>query len=189
MKDFFDKFGSLNGAKYIGIKGYMNRYGEIADVRVNVNISSFEAKSKDVDSLKAVTQADLVTISEEENYPLDVMEKALANLIARGEKNISEKKEDRTNQSIAQDDAYIYLTKGVKMHKETMIVFVVGLMKDKNVRVDGVYPEKGEDTRRILTKCQDAIKKHCDLRMLKFREYEVGQMDAIKISGDTLQML
>ena len=137
--------------------------------------------------LKAVTKADLQGIADKHGYPMETMEKALNNLITRAEKNISKNKEDRTNQSKGQDDAYVYLTKGVKMHKETLSIFVVGLRETKNVIVEGVYPDE-EDTRRELTKCQDAIKKHCDLRMLRFREFEVGQMDAINITGTTLQM-
>ena len=187
MKAFFDKFSGLNGAKYIGIEGYENKFGEIANFKINVNISSLSAKEKDLESLKAVTNDDLQGIAEENNYPMETMEKALNNLITRGEKNISKNKEDRTNQSKGQDDAYLYLTNGVKMHKESLTMFVVGLRETKKVIVEGVYEDK-EDTRRELTKCQDAIKKHCDLRMLRFREFEVGQMDAINITGTTLQM-
>jgi len=202
MKDFFDKFQSLKSASFIGIKSYMNSYGEVADVNVLINVDTHEAKKRDLATLKSVTPADLDDIANSMTLshiyhadPKDgdefkkvraTLDIALSELIESAEKNLSENKEDRTKQSQAQTDAYIHLTPSVKMHKESMDVYVTGFLQSKKVLVEGEYPERNK---REKTKCKDAIKKHCSLRMDTYRPYKVGQMDKINITGDTLQML
>ena len=139
-----------------------------------------------VAKLKADTKENLKELANSYTLPLDIMEIALEEMINSGEKNLSENKEDRTNQSQAQTDAYIHLTPSIKMHKETMNVFITGLLRNKNVLVKVEYPERNK---RVKTLCKDAIKKHCKLRMEKQRMYNVGQLDKINITGSTLQMV
>jgi len=188
MKDFFDKFGGMRSASFIGIKGYENQHGEVADINLLVNVDVTEAKKKDLNTLKSVTEADLETISGEKNLPMATLKVALAEMIASGEKNLSSDKSKRTNQSVAQADAYLHLTPAVRMHKETMNVHVAGFLQEggKTVLVEGVYPVRNK---REKTLCKDAIAYHCDLRMKKYKQYKIGQMDAIKVTGSTLQML
>lgn len=186
MKEFFDKFGSLSSATYIGVAGYQNKYGEIANINLLVNANVRTAKEKDRDTLKSLTEQDLKDISNSKSLSLDVLKVALSELIVSADKNLSEDKAERTNQSKAQADAYIHLSEGVRMHKESMDVFVAGFLNSKTVLVEGEYPVKNK---REKTLCKDAIADHCDLRMSKYRQYKVGGMDSIKITGSTLQML
>lgn len=200
MKEFFDKFGSLSSATYIGVAGYQNKFGEIANINLLVNANVRTAKEKDRDTLKAITDSDLDDIAKarflvaipdlektaEYKSLRATLSVALAEMIASADKNLSEDKAEHTNQSKAQADAYIHLSDGVRMHKETMDVFVAGFLNSKTVLVEGEYPVKNK---REKTKCKDAIADHCDLRMNKYRQYKVGAMDSIKITGSTLQML
>jgi hypothetical protein len=183
MKKFFDKFGNLNGAKFVGIRNYTNKNGETANLSILVNFSTENAKRKDLSTLKSLTVEDLMDITIANELPLETVEIALAELIKSAEKNLTE--DDKTVQSIAQADAYIHLTSGVKMHKETMNVFVIGLVNSKTILVHGEYPATNK---RIKTKCKDAIKKHCSLTMSKYRQYNVGNMNEIAISGTSIDM-
>ena len=188
MKEFFDKFGGMKSASFIGIKGYENQHGEVADINLLINVDVNEAKKKDLKTLKSLTEKDLETVSGEKSLPMSTLKVALTEMIASGEKNLSPDKSKRTNQSIAQADAYFHLTPAVRLHKETMNVHVAGFLQEggKKVLVEGVYPATNK---REKTICKDAIAYHCDLRMKKYKQYKIGQMDAIKVTGSTLQML
>lgn len=186
MKAFFDKFGSLNSASFIGIDNYSNQYGEVANISLLANVNVRNAKQKDLDTLKSVTDNDLNDIAVAYTLPTATLKVALSEMIASLTKNLSENMDERTNQSKAQADAYIHLTDSVRMHKESMDVFVSGFLNQKTVLIEGEYPTRNK---REKTLCKDAIAKHCDLRMNKYRQYKVGNMDAIKITGTTLTMV
>jgi len=186
MKSFFDKFNNLKSASFIGVNNYENSYGEVANINLLTGVNIQKAKEKDLETLKSLTETDLEDISVSENLPLETLKKALDELIKSSEKNLSENFEERSNQSKGQADAYIKLNPSVKMHKETMDVFVNGFVNSKNVIQEGEYPVKNK---REKTKCKDAIKKHCDLRMNKYRQYRVGKMDNINVTGSTLQIV
>lgn len=179
MKKFFDKFGSLKGASFIGIRGYCNKNGEVADLSVLVNFDYHKAQEKDLDTLKSLDENDLNDIAVSNDLPISTLKIAHNELIESGEKNLSDEK---TNQSIAQRDAYIHLTPGVKMHKETCNVFVYGYVNSKTIKVHGEYPARNK---RVKTICKEAIKHHCNLRLNKYRQYNIGEMDKLNISGST----
>ena len=185
MKQFFDKFQNLKGASFIAIKNYSNKYGEIADLVVNANVSIHNAKEKDLQTLKSLTDKDLQDIANETSLPLETLQVALAEMIASAEKNLSADMNEHTNQSKAQAEAYIHLTPSVKMHKDTMNVFVSGFINNKKVIVEGEYPQR---KKREKTLCKDAIGKHVGLRMNKYRQYNIGNIDQINITGETLTL-
>lgn len=186
MKAFFDKFNSLKSASFIQVKNYENSHNEVANINLLVNADTEKAKEKDLATLKSLTESDLEDIANSKNLSLDVLKTALSELIASAEKNLSKDLNERTNQSKGQVDAYINLNKAVKMHKETTDIFVTGFVNHKEVIQKGEYPVRNK---REKTKAKDAIKKHCDLRMEKFRTYKVGKIDGINMTGTTLQIV
>jgi len=224
MKAFFDKFDSLKGASFIGIEGYTNKNGEVANIGLLTNISTMNAKVRDLCKLKNVTEIDLVTYSSEKKISLDVFKVALFELIESGEKNVisdfcfwikgqdnkakkiekfckltnigidvvllsieqSKSENIATAASQAQTNAYIHLTNGVKLHKDTMNVHVFGFFNSKTVIVPGVYPTKNS---RDKTIAKDYITKVTKLRMTDYRQYNLGNAETIKINGTTLQVM
>lgn len=112
FKRFLDKFNSLNGASFIGLRKYVNSKNEVANYRIDVNYSIMEAKRKDFESLKSVTDNDLKDISKTCNIAIDVLKISLSEMLVSAEKNLSEKLSDRTAQSQAQTMAYIPLAPG-----------------------------------------------------------------------------
>lgn len=186
-KEIFSKFEGLKSASFIGIKGYVNNFGEVADITLNTNVSTEQAKEKDLESLKALTEIDLRIISVSCNQDLDLVRIALNELIASAEKNLSENFEDRTNFSKGQIDAYVNLGNGLKLHKESLDITICGFVNQKKVLVLGEgYKETKKQPKTI---CKDAIKKHCDLRMEKYRTYKLGKVESLRITGDTIQIL
>lgn len=183
MKKFFDKFQSLKGASFISVNGYENSAGEIANLIINTNISVKNAKVKDLETLKNVTEKDIADISLSSGIGIDVLNSALSELVTKAEQNLSEKIEDRSTQSKAQADTYIHLTPAIKMHKETLQIYVTGMRERKTVIKPGEYKKVNS---RPLTLAKNAIKRHCDLRMEKYRTFKIGNMNEIKINGDTL---
>ena len=185
MKLFFDKFDSLKGASFIGINNYTNKFKEVSNLNVLTGVNITNAKEKDLESLKNLNRNDLDKISEKDSLDIEVLKVALDELITSGEKNLSFDRSEKTNQSIGQAEAYIHLTNSVKMHKETTNIFVTGFINNKTVLVEGEYPKTNK---RIKTICKDAIKLYCGLRMNDYRQYNVGSMDNLNITGSTLQM-
>jgi len=93
-----------------------------------------------------------------------------------------------TNASQAQTDAYIHLTNGLKLHKETMNVHVYGFFQSEKVNPDQPGEFKSVAS-RDKTIAKDYISKQAKFRMLKYRQYDLGNIDQIKIEGTTLQIL
>jgi len=186
MKAFFDKFNNLKSASFIGINNYENNYGEVANINLLTGVNFEKAKEKDLETLKSLNEEDLEDISKSENLSMETLKKALNELIESAKNNLSKDFEKRSNQSKGQADAYIKLNPSVKMHKETMDVYVAGFINSKQILEEGEYPVKNK---REKTKCKDAIKKHCDLRMEKYRHYKVGKMNEINVTGSTLQIV
>lgn len=186
MKDFFKKFDGLKGAAFIGIKEYLNSHGEIANINLLTNISTMNAKKKDLTKLVCVTVEELTSLSEKSGISLDVFKTALSEMVASAEKNVSSDMSDHTASSIAQADAYYHLTKGVKIHKETMNLFIDGFLKHKEVLVKGEYKTVNS---REKTIAKDLIGKSCKLRMNDYRQYNLGNAEQIVVNGSTLQVV
>lgn len=183
-KVFFDKFQQLKGVSFIGINNYLSKItGELANHVVNVNLSVKNAKETDLQRLQNCTESDLVMISKASGISYEICKQALSELLTSAEKNLSANIEDRTAQSQAQTDAYISLTPAIRMHKETMQIHIFGQAISKTVLIKGEYKQVNSSQKTLA---KNAIKKHLDLRTEKFRDFIVGNIDSIKINGDTL---
>lgn len=187
MKTFFKKFEDLKGVSFISINGYVSKTsGELANHVINVNLSVKNAKEVDYQRLLLCNSNDIKDISLSSGIAEDICETALKELLASAEKNLSENIEDRSNQSQSQTDAYFFLTPAIKLHKETMQVHIFGQAISKRVIVPGTYKHVNSSNKTLA---KTAIKKHLDLRSDKFRDFILGNVDSIKISGDTLILI
>jgi hypothetical protein len=185
MKNLINKFASLKGASFISINDYLSSTsGEIANHVVNVNISVKNAKEADLKKLQSVTPADLKRISEKSNFSMDVVSQAYSELLTSAVRNLSAEIEDRSAQSQAQTDAYIFLTPAIRLHKETLTIHVFGQFISKHIikEADPKKPVKSSDK----TLAKKAIKKSLDLRTDFFRDYILGNADMLQVAGDTI---
>ena len=186
MKAFFEKFESLKGTSFIGIREYTNKFGKVANVNLLTNVNTMNAKKNDLQKLLAITEANLVALAFKTGIKLDTFKVALSEMIASGEKNVSSDLSDHTAQSQGQIDAYIHLAPGVKLHKDSMNVFIDGFFQNEVVLVEGIYPTvKSADK----TKAKKAITEFASLRMKDYRQYNLGNTDKLIVSGTTLQIM
>jgi hypothetical protein len=184
MKNLINKFASLKSATFISINNYLaSTSGELADHVVNVNISVKNAKEADLKKLQAVTPADLKAISQKSKIDFETVSQAYSELLTSAVRNLSEDKEDRTAQSQAQSDAYIFLTPAIRLHKETLTIHVFGQAISKHVIVEGQYKPVKSAPKTIA---KNLIKKSLDMRSDKFRDFILGNADMLQVAGDTI---
>jgi len=186
-KKFIDSFQSLKGVSFIGVNNYLSKTsGEVANHVINVGLSVENAKKTDLNRLQNCNDNDLLDIATASKISLDICKIALSEMLTSANKNLSANIEDRTAQSQAQTDAYINLTPAIRIHKDTLEVHVFGQSISKKVIVPGTYKTVNSSNKTIA---KTAIKKHLDLRSDKFRTFIVGNIDTIKIQGDTINII
>ena len=185
-KKFFDSFENLNGVSFIRINNYIAKTtGEVANHTINIGLSVKNAKETDLMRLKACNDKDLIMISTASSIAVDICRVALTEMLASAEKNLSENKEERTNQSNGQADAYIYITSAIRIHKDTQELHIFGQAINKVVLVKGEYKSVNSSDKTLA---KNAIKKHLDLRSDKFRDFIVANVESVKMNGETIDI-
>lgn len=181
--NLFGKFANLNGAKFISLVEYKSeKTGEIATHVINTNISVMNAKQSDFETLKATTTDNLKI---KEGLGLDVYNLALSEMTASAEKNLNPDKSKRTKNSVGQTDAYITLTNGLKVHKETGNLHIFGMAVAKNVIKAGEYKQVNSADKTLAKK---DITKQLNLKAGKFRTFIVGNIKDVKMNGETIEI-
>lgn len=187
LKNLFDKFKNLNGAKFIALNNYESKKTkEIAVHTILTNISVMTAKETDFQTLK---NADIQAIAADllsKNIPIEITKQAYVEMLASAEKNLSENIEDRTAQSQAQTDAYISLGNGIRLHKDSGALHIFGMAIQKKVLVAGEPQKPVNSTPKTIAK--KLITKSLNLRADKFRTFIVENVNAVNMSGDTIQI-
>jgi len=180
MENILNKFNSIKGASFIGLRGYKNASGEVSDITLNIGVSYQKQLQKDLDKLNTITDETLVILSNESNLPIETLTQAIVDLIDSTNKNLSKDLAEHTASSITQIDTYMNITTGVKLHKTSMEVFINGFLEKKKVIQAGVYKEVKS---KPLTIAKNLITKFLDLNTAKVRMYKFNNIDSIKISG------
>ena len=183
MKELINKFSSLKGASFVSLNGYVSASsGEVADVVINCGISVENAKKTDLNRLENCTPEDLVNVSNASGIAVDTVKQAHAEMLASAIKNLNPEISERSAQSQGQTDAYVQIAPGLKLHKETLALHIFAMNISKKVIVKGEYKTVNSSAKTLAKK---AIGKYLDLRIDKFRNYIIGNMDAVTILGDT----
>ena len=186
-KRLIEKFEALKGAKFISVNNYIAKgSGEIANHVVNVNISVMNAKQNDLATLKACSDDVIQTINDTHNISTETVKLALSEMIASLTKNVSANKADRTAQSNGQTDAYVTLAPGVKFHKESGEISLFGQHISKTVIEAGEYADKKKVNSSDKTIAKKVITKELNLRAGKYRNYILGRIDQLNISGQAI---
>lgn len=185
QKNLFGIFSSLVGSKFVGLNNYLSKgTGDLSNYRLCCNISEENMKRADLNKLKKVTDEDLVRLSNAKGIALEVFKIAITKLIASAEQNLSKELENRTTASQAQTDAYIPITKGIKINKASLNVHISGIEVSKTII------EKGEPKKATkhgdLVIAQNAIKDDKKLASLKYRTFVLSNADALKVSGEMI---
>ena len=188
-------FSEMKGAKIINISRYTADNGEIADHRVNANISVMNAKKSDNDTLKSVDDTKLSKLAETRSIALDVFNMALSEMVASSDKNLSEKVEDRTAQSQATTNAYIHLSPSIKILRNDTAdgkgfrgdIHIFGMTIGKfNIDDSNVEPRKPVNS-SDKTIAKKILTKELDLRAGKFRTYKFRRMNSISVNKQIIE--
>ena len=184
VKRIIAKFILLNGSNFVGIRGYENSKGEVANHVVIADFNYGNAVEKDLAKLQGATEADVQNIAKE-GFSADLVKQAIQKLADSFIKNSNP--ETASNQSIAQKDTYTKVTNSIKIHNETGQVYIYALGHSKVVVQKGEYKEKNS---RELTLAQNAVKKYFDLTTAKYRNFIVdeNQLESVRITGDTITL-
>jgi len=167
-KKLINNLKSITGVSFVSVT-YINQQEEKQHTVFNVGVDYQKAKTKDIEFLK---QLDVNTISS--GIGVGILEEARLALL----KNFQNPSKTRS-EGIA--NAFTHLGNGLKIHNESKKLFVYGMKVKKKVLVKGI--EK-EDTRKILTKAKDEIRKL--LKSTQYRQFEINRSLQYKIKGDTI---
>ena len=169
-------FDTLNGAKFIGINNYNSSTGELSNIVLNTNISTTNAKKRDLIKLQSLTENDINNISLKYNINIDTVKLNLDELIQSLIKNSGDF-EGRTEQSKAITNAYDQNNNGTKFLLNDGVLVIYGFVIQKKVIIAGdevVKPSKGK------TFVKNSIKEYAKLSMNKYRTYKLSNiMDCI----------
>lgn len=184
LREVKSQFSTINGAKFITVNGYESKSsGEVANHNLNVNISVENAKVADLETLKNFPASQLNEIADKVGASKEDALRAIEELIVSAEKNLSKDKADRTAQSQGQTDSYVSLGKGLRLHVDTLEVYISGFANSKKVIVEGTYKTVNSKPKTLVKK---AINK--TLKMYKFRNLKLGQAETLSITGSTIQL-
>lgn len=177
-----EKHTDVKGVQYVGIRGYRNEYGEIADVLINVGIPHSKILQDDLALYLNGKEDIAINAHLVQKYGITLTNKAFEEKIKSCTTCL-----DGTNvRSKAQHDAYLPITSGMKYCIATETVFLRGLFVNKTILVPGEYPTRNK---RQLTLCKEELDKLVGARSKDTRIYKLkaGNIGIVKIAGDTLE--
>lgn len=146
---------SLTNVTFCSVKGYENDKGEISDYLINIGVNYQTAKQKDI---KFLSDLDVTTM--EWQSPMVEIIKAKTELL----ESLINPSQTRSQ---AQKDAYIHINEALKVHTDTLELYVFG-SKVKKTIVEAV--DYGADTRSAKTKAKDEIRKL--MKSAKYRQFK-----------------
>jgi hypothetical protein len=189
-----DEFSGLKSASFVGIKGYTNSVGEVSNHVVLTNFSYGNAVKKDLKKLKLATEKDKQNIADKSGLSLELINQAIEKLSESFIKN--QNAETQSNQSKAQNEAYIKINSAMKIHKETKQLYIYALAVHKEViqeapeEIDSKTGKKKEVNSRPLTLAQNAVKKYFNFSTAKYRQFIVSPetLSGVNINGESFAL-
>ena len=169
-----------DGSKFTGLE-YTNQKGETSQYVININVSYTNAVNKDIAALKNITTIQIEEIqSKNELFTTEMIQKNVATLLQSFIDN--QNKETASNQSIAQQTAYINLTPCLKYNFESGLLYLHGAKVSKKVIVPIEYKPVNS---RIDTLCKNTIKKVLNFSTEKYRLFTItpDQLKRVKMNG------
>lgn len=159
---------------FLTLKGYRSQFDEVADYNIVFHVSYENALKKSVAIL--------------ENYvPGDLLEEKAKNELIAGYKaslyKIANDSESESEHYAKVLDEAGKAIKGVKVHRETGIAYIFGLLHRKHVIKAGEYKNSNK---QAFTLVKDSLRKLTPVN--KWRQFIVkpGQVEAIKVENLTL---
>lgn len=177
---------TIKGTTFVGVRNYENKQGEVSNQTIVAGITYENCLLND---FKVLTEKQNDIFEKlQKDYSNELILQAYKNLYVSLEKRLSsdEVKEalrlqnDKTIAlSDAQKNAYIHLAKGVKLNVETEQIHIFGLVVKKTILQSIEYKETKS---RELTIVQNKIKKLCEFKQDKYRNFIFNKAE-LKLQG------
>ena len=176
---------NIKGTSFVGVRNYSNKEGEISNQTfiVGINYNNLlkndllKLQQFDINTLK--TSIDIETLKTALNELISSLETRLlseenkAQLLSEGNSTL--------NRSKGQQDAYIHLAKGLKLQDNNLYIY--GLMVRKQIIQAIEYKQVKSNDKTIA---KNIIKKVANLQESKFKQFKLGNLETLKISGITI---
>ena len=176
---------NFSGTQYASFE-YTNSYGEVKTYNVLLGASYENARLKDLETLRNAS------FTEERH------EVARKSLIKAIEKNLDPKTASR--QSKAQTEAYMPIAKGLRMHVDTGVIYLlcrrnkVTQSEEQKARTIANAESGNFKERKVVNSRQTTIDKKEVKKMLNLKELEIMQfkftserMHQAKVNGNILE--
>lgn len=167
-------------SQFAGLE-YTNSKGETAQYVININISYTNAVTNDIKKLQSITPEQIGEIlSSNELFTTETIKKNVAVLLDSFLKN--QNQETASNQSIAQNSAYIKLSPCLRYNFETGLLYLYGSKVFKRV-INPIEYKKVNS--KVDTLCKKSIKKVLNFSTEKYREFIITpeQLKRVKLNG------
>ncbi len=173
------QIAQIKGCQFVSFDYLSKKRGELARHVLNVGFNYHRAVEKSVTELE-------ILISENTDKWTDLQKQAAANVMASLQKTLASHAKGEQNPDYTKKGQYIPFSNGLNVNTTDNTIQLFGLSHSKVVLVPG--PEE-PDTRRPLTKAQDAIK--AQLTVGKFRELALdeSQVESVRVNGNTLEFV
>jgi len=176
---------NIKGTSFVGVRNYSNKEGEISNQTfiVGINYNNLlkndllKLQQFDINTLK--TSIDIETLKTALNELISSLETRLlseenkAQLLSEGNSTL--------NRSKGQQDAYIHLAKGLKLQDNNLYIY--GLMVRKQIIQPIEYKQVKSNDKTIA---KNIIKKGANLQETKYKQFKLGNLETLKISGITI---
>jgi len=183
VKNVLNELKDSKGCKFVGLE-YTNKQNETSKYTVLVGVSYENWINKKIQAIESLDQNDLKTISINKNIDLDIVETAKDELLTSLVNN--KNKETASNQSKGQNEVYISLKSGARMHLESKTIQVYGLLINRKVIKAGEPKKKVNSRPKTIVK--KAIEKY--LNFSKFVTFNIENKDTvINMTGNTFTNL
>lgn len=175
----------IKGTSFVGVRNYTNTQGEISNQTFVVGIDYKNLLKNDLIKLQ---KFDIKTLKT--SISIEVVKTALNELILSLETRLLSDKEkaellaegnSTLNRSKGQQDAYIHLTKGLKLKDNNLYIY--GLMVRKQVIKAIEYKTVKSADKTIAA---NMIKKAAELQENKYKQFKLGNLETLKILGITI---
>ena len=169
-----------DGSKITGLV-YTNSKGETSQYVININISYANAVGKDIEKLQNISSIQIEEIlSKNESFTTEMIQKNVTILLQSFLNNKNE--ETQSNQSLAQNAAYINLSPCLKYNFESGLLYLHGAKVSKKVIVPIEYKMVNSN---VNTLCKKAIKKVLNFSTEKYRLFKINpdQLKRVKMNG------
>lgn len=180
---------TIKGTSFVGIKNYENKQGEVSNQTIVAGITYENCLVNDFKVLQE--KKDFIFETLQKMHSKELIETAYNNVFTSLEKRLSSEEEkealrlenDKTiKASDAQINAYKHIAKGIKENKETLQLHIFGLVVKKTILQPIEYKKSNS---RELTIVQNKIKKLCDFKQDKYRNF-IFEKAEVRLQGVTI---